>query len=682
MRNGRGVLARGVDAGCGEADRTRFLVHPLLLVDPTMAHHSPFSVLLLASSISGLAAQNVTLPDNHYLMENPTQLGNVGSTVWWPGALTSRFQVLYEASHFLSAGVTGPVVITKIKFRGEDGEKNLGGQSYAGVLVELGSTNLPASALSTTYAANRTPALPYTTTMGVLGTTTVNVAPSAGSIPNNWNIELDLLAMGNVLSYDPTGAEPNLLIDIDLPNLPSNPAPLGMIPISNTTGTAAQIRGNGCTSASGATTGTLNANPPIVGVEFIGSGGYATVIPATNEFYGGACGGSAASFYQAFLNGEPFDLGAGLTLTPDNPIAPNYYTVTGGAPAPDTTQVNAAPNQTADDGLWSHALGFTFNYPTGSTSTIVASTNGFVWLDPAQTDSAFAAVVARLLGSPTTATQVPPYSSARLAIMWKDLNMLRNATINPAAGLHVLTNTSGGPGNAICYVTWWDVGEFNVVGGVAAGHTQWTFQMVLFEATGVVQYRYGNVPQYATASTVTAGCNSTIVGFSPGRIGGATGVNAVDPQNRDLSLEVPFATRPEGSLGNIGQLAVATPIAGGVQYGGRLYAGQTVRWNAVNVPAGTILGVQLLDVGSTRPGFQFPGITAPGCMLSTTTGALLWEVFLLPSGTATGTVPLAVPPGFLGQQIYAQFVVLDGLLGGPNLITASSNAVKHVIGLN
>src|SRR5262245_25083433 len=131
----------GVDAGCGEADRRRvvFLVHPLLLVDP-MAHHSPFSVLLLASSISGLAAQNVTLPDNHYLMENPTQLGNVGSTLWWPGALTSRFQILYEASHFLGAGVTGPVVITKIKFRGEDGEKNLGGQSYAGVLVELGST--------------------------------------------------------------------------------------------------------------------------------------------------------------------------------------------------------------------------------------------------------------------------------------------------------------------------------------------------------------------------------------------------------------------------------------------------------------------------------------------------------------------------------------------------------------
>ena len=648
-----------------------------------MAPHPTLGLLLLASLTSGLSAQNVTLPDYHYLMENLTQVGNSGSTLWWRGASTSRFQVLYEASHFLSAGVTGPVLITKIKFRGEDGEKNLGGQSYTGVIVELGSTNVAASALSDTFATNRAPALPNTTTMGLPGTTTVNVAPSAGSIPNNWNIELDLLAMGNAFLYDPTSAEPNLLIDIDMPNAPSNPAPLGMIPISNTTGTAAQIRGNGCTSAGlGAAMGALNPTPVIVGVEFVGAGGYANVIPATNEFYGGACGGSAVSFYQAFLNGQAFDLGAGLTLTPDNPTTPNYYNVTAGAPAPDTTQVNPAPNQIADDGVYSHPLGFTFNYPTGSTSTIVASTNGFVWLDPTQSESAFAAVVSRLLGDPAAATAVPPYSGARLAIMWKDLNMLRNATINPIAGLHVLTNTSGGPGNAVCYVTWWDIGEFNVVGGAAAGHTQWTFQMALFEATGVVQYRYGNVPQYATASTVTAGCNSTIVGFSPGRIGGATGTNAVDPQNRDLSLEVPFATKPEGARGNIGQRAVATPNGGGVQYGGRMYAGQTLTWHAVNVPPGSILGAQLLDVGSIRPGFQFPGITAPGCMLSTTAGALLWELFVLPSGTATGTVPFVVPPGFLGVEIYAQFLVLDGLFGAPSLITASSNAVKHIIGLN
>ena len=41
-----------------------------------------------------------------------------------------------------------------------------------------------------------------------------------------------------------------------------------------------------------------------------------------------------------------------------------------------------------------------------------------------------------------------------------------------------------------------------------------------------------------------------------------------------------------------------------------------------------------------------------------------------------------VPPGFEGTEIYAQFVVLDGLFGAPELITRSSNALKHTIGLD
>ena len=132
----------------------------------------------------------------------------------------------------------------------------------------------------------------------------------------------------------------------------------------------------------------------------------------------------------------------------------------------------------------------------------------------------------------------------------------------------------------------------------------------------------------------------------------------------------------------MGQVALASPVVGGLQYGGRLFGGQTVTWNAVNVPPGTILGAQLIDVGAFRPGLQLPGITAPGCMLSTTAGALLWQLFVLPPATTIGTVPLVVPHGVEGTEIYAQFVALDGLFVGPNLITVSSNAIKHRIGLN
>jgi hypothetical protein len=650
---------------------------------------SPRSPSILAAALCGAGAlaaqQQLTLPDNHYLSENPTQVGNTGSGVWWRGVGPSRFQILYEASHFTSkAGVSGPVVLTKIKFRGEDAEANLGGQVFTGVSVEVGSTSLPAAALSTTFAQNRAPAAPHSTTMGPLGTTNVTVAPSVGSMPNNWNIVLDLVAMGNTIVFDPTSAQPNLLIDIDIPTAPANAPPLAMIAMQNTTGTLAQIRGQGLTAAaSGAATGTLNPNPLIVGVEFLGSGGYTTVVPATNEFYGGACGGNAASFYQCFVNGQLFDLGGGLTMLPDSASAPNFYTVLGGAPAPDLTQVNVAPNSILDDGVVTVPLGFTFPYPGGATTTIVASTNGFVWLDPAMTDSQFAAVVARLLGDPVDPmTSVPAYSGARHAIYWSDLNMQRNVGLNPNCGLHVKVDTSGGPGNAACYVTWWDVATFNVVGGAGVhGHVRWTFQMVLYE-NGIVEYRYGAVPVYTGASTVTVNCYAAIVGFSRGRIGGVAGVNSVDPRPRDLSLEVPFSGQAEGAVGHVGLSALATPVIGGLQYGGRLFGGQAVTWNASNVPAGTILAAMLLDVAGSRPGLQLPTLTAPGCMLSTSLGAFVWEVFVLPPATAVGTVVLNVPHGLEGAQLHAQFVGLDGLFGGPHLIPFASNAILHTIGLN
>jgi hypothetical protein len=652
----------------------------------TMPHSRTLVAFALALAAGSLAAQTqqLTLPDNHYLSENPTQLGNTGSGIWWRAAGPSRFQIVYDGSHFTgNSGVTGPITLTKIKFRGEDAEANLGGQIYTGVNVQVGSTSLAAGALSTAFATNLAPAAPNTTTMSVVGTTNVTVAPSLGSMPNNWNIELDLVAMGIATTFNPLGSEPNLLLDVTIPSAPSNAPPLALIAMQNTTGTLAQIRGQGLTATTTtATTGTLSGIPLVVGVEFAGPGGYTTVIPATNEAFGGACGGSAASFYQGFVNGQQFDLGAGLTLLPDSSATPTFYTVAPGAPAPDLTKVNASPNSILDDAVVSFPLGFTFPFPGGSTQTIVPSTNGFVWLDALMTDNAFAAVAARLLGDPVVGTTAPLYSGARLAIYWTDLNMQRNVGLNGQAGMHIQVDTSGGPGNNVCYVTWWDVATFNVVGGTGVnGHARWTFQMVLFES-GIVQLRYGSMPNFAGASTVTTDCFAAMVGFSAGRIGGLSGVNSADPQNRDLSLEAPFSTRPEGGAGNLGQRALTTPNAGGGQYGGRLYPGQTATWNAVNVPAGTILAAQLLDVTSSRPGLQVPTITAPGCMLSTSTGATLWEVFVLPGPTAVGTVPLVIPPGLSGTTIYSQFVTLGGLFGAADLVTSSSNAIKQVIGLN
>jgi hypothetical protein len=278
---------------------------------------------------------------------------------------------------------------------------------------------------------------------------------------------------------------------------------------------------------------------------------------------------------------------------------------------------------------------------------------------------------ALFLGSSTALGE----NGARLAMFHMDLDAGRNIATHPNSGLHVLTDTSGGSGNYVAYVTWLDVGVFNSVSTPGSGdQVVHQMQAVFFEATGIIEMRYGK--------TVTAGSNASasaiLVGFSRGRVGG---VPSSDPQSRDLSVETPFATAPEVTgVDAMGQTAVATPNAGGAHYSGRMFGGQSITWNANNVVG--LLGVQLVDVVAARPAFQLPSITAPGCGLSVSPSALLWEIFSSPPASVVGTVPYVIPPGFEGTEIYAQFVVLDGLFGGPDLITRSSNALKHIIGLD
>jgi hypothetical protein len=631
--------------------------------------HLPIAALLIPAAA---AAQNLVLPDNHYLMERSDQLANSGDNNVWGTSTTTgrRAQILYEASHFLNAGITGPVLITHLRFRGEDGEPNLGGQLYNGVVVRLGSTALAAGGLTTTFATNL-----GTASMGPAGTANVAVAPSIGTCPNNYCIDIDLLAIGAAILHDPTSALPNLLIDLDIPAVVHGLGAQGyMIPIQDTTAHGIGIRGNSVTAAAGATTGTLDTTPPVVGLGTSGPGGYATPIPARNEEFGAACGGSCSTFYQTFNQGQPFDL-TGLTLIPDNPASPNVYTVVGGAPPVDLTKLNATPSTATDESVITQALSFTWRYPGGSTTTIKPSSNGHIWLDAAMTSALYTVNKPSLLG--TTANY-----TARYLVFWTDLHCTRNQAGNPLAGLHVKEDTSGGPGNTVVYVTWYDVSLFRV-GTTAAqwGHCSFTFQCVMHEATGIVEYRYGPMNTFASGlwTTSTSMYYASMVGFTRGRI---AGVGSQDPQSRDLSHEVPFTTGIEGATSNVGLSATATPIAGGVGYFGRMFGGQSMTWTVSNIPAGTVFAMLNLDLTANQPGLQIPTITAPGCVLSTSlspvaTGFTVWA---LPVGTATST-PLPIPAGVYGADIIAQAVGLD-LFGGPSLLPWTSNAIRHTVGLN
>jgi hypothetical protein len=177
---------------------------------------------------------------------------------------------------------------------------------------------------------------------------------------------------------------------------------------------------------------------------------------------------------------------------------------------------------------------------------------------------------------------------------------------------------------------------------------------------------------------ISVGPRAPLVGFGRGRIGGA---NAIDPGSRDLSIELPFTTGVEGAgPGGMRQTVATTPVPGYVLAPGRAFAGQALTWNVANVPPGALLGAQLIDFAASRPGLFVPGLMAPGTSLGVTAGAVLWEVDVAPGASVTGTVPLLIPPGVEGAELFAQYVLLDGLFGGPHLITATSNTLRHEIG--
>jgi len=656
-----------------------------------MPRHS--CLLLAIATLTGIAsAQNIVLPDNQHFVESSTQTYLTGTTTFWGSstATPSHFQILYHANHFSgNAGVTGPIVLQHLLFRGTDTWKNTGGQTYTGVTVSIYKTSHTETTMSTTFADNLPPGLGGTTTLiGTFNYPTLTVGTSTGTAPNNWNLDLDLTSQ--TLVFDPVTdilGEVNLLIDASYTAFtlgpPIAPATIGvaLTPFQDTTAHGAGIRGKGVRASSlTATAGTV-ANPLVIGVTFAGPGGYASPQPARTQTIGLACGGTASSFYEVFAHGQAFDMGngGGLTLTPNSATAPTVYTVSSGAPAVDLTKVNALPNTlvagSAEDGVVDHQLGFTLNYPGGSTTAIRPSSNGFIWLNGTQTDNDFSPTVLELLGN-TVATPKP----ARLAVLWHDFSGTKN-NVPPTItgnGLHALTDLSGGPGNAVCYVTWLNTGEFPITG---YGQSVNTFQCVIHEATGVVEYRYGSMTPLA-GSTFSGTSVNAIVGFSRGQI---AGVNSVDPQSTDLSQEalVPFTTSVEGSSGNLRLSSVSAPIAAGSVYGARAFGGQSLTWNVDNIPAGTVIAMLNLDLAASQPGFQAPGITAPGCRISTTLNPVVlgWEVWLLPPAAVTGGVALTIPQQLWnGNSIVVQAIGLD--LSGPILVPWASNAIRHTIGLD
>lgn len=569
---------------------------------------------------------------------------NAGTTtaIWrtTPGIV----QLIYDTSHFTNAGVNGPITIQRLRFRGADGIRSAGGQVFSAANVQLGNAAVDYSAMNTNYAANRG-------AMGPLGTGNITMLPTSGIWTNDPMVDIDLVAIGAAFTYDPTLGN-DLLIELTFPTAPVPATGIIASASSASPATTHRARRNSGTLSG---PGALSDFAAIVQLEFVGPGGYSAPQGSWIEWKGAACGGEAQSFYQQWnFIGDGFDLRGGKSLTciPDNPTSPTFYTVLGGNNPVDLSPaaLGPGPDSIGDDVTIAEIPGFVFNFPGGSASQFSCCTNGFVWLG-ANTSTDLSPTMAEFFNS-----------MARVCMVWKDLHAGRNTTTHPASGMYVNTDVSGGVGNRVTYVTWLEVGEFNVsTPGVSVN----TFQCALFE-NGNLEMRWGAMNGVQGSFAIT--------GFSRG---GTLAVPAIDPGGRDLSHETPFTTRPEGSRAGLTLTPSIRPALG-------VPAPFVINHTVANVPVGTLLAALLIDFAPQTPGVPLP-LSQPGCLQSILVPNSIDLIVSPPNPWTTAglQLPLGTSPnagGWMGAVLYAQAVTL-GVDGSNNPMLQSTNAIKLVLGL-
>jgi hypothetical protein len=310
------------------------------------------------------------------------------------------------------------------------------------------------------------------------------------------------------------------------------------------------------------------------------------------------------SFYEYFAPGT-FDLsGRSFGMTPNGAAYQVAATSASVVPPTSPPLTTAAGAPLGDDARTAPlSLGFAFPYPGGSTSSIVVTTNGNIFLDPANsgaqvtTFSAFG-VAGFLRGQP------------QIAPLWSDLD--------PSSGGGVHLEVDLGAPVPVAYVTWYQVPTWLVPGSSN------TVQVAMF-ADGRVEFRYGacDLPNV-----------ESIVGFTPGW-------STHDPGTRDLASALPFTTG-DGALPP-DLVMDARPIVGSSP-------------NLVlrDLPADTT-GVVQLGVPIRGVDLFFAGM--PGCVMS----VVGLETMPFQASGPSAVVPLHVPNGhwLVGCGLQAQAIVMS-----------------------
>ena len=264
-------------------------------------------------------------------------------------------------------------------------------------------------------------------------------------------------------------------------------------------------------------------------------------------------------------------------------------------------------------------LGFTFDYPGGSTSVISIASNGFIWLQPQQSASSRCCS-----GNPTAFAADPP----SIAPMWTDLN--------PSVGGSVYFDAL--PGRAL--ITFVGVPEYSNQGNN-------TFQLQL-HASGLVLMAYQSV---ATVS------HTVLAGFSAGGV-------APVPAGIDFTASLPFSTGPSGRPLSL------DPAAGTIPRLGTNFAVVTS-----DIPSSAVAGT--LMIGFAQLAIDLGPVGFPGCSLLQSAEAI--GGFGTGQPTSTFNLPVPNSAALAGAVLYGQSAAL--LIGGSGVGIAMSNGLRIGIGI-
>ena len=160
-------------------------------------------VLLLAAST---AQQTLVCPPGA-----ATSAGNSSSSFPWNRGVSSmRHQNVFDTSNFTLQGASGPMLITKLRFRPDDGAAAVwAGGSWPNIRIDLASCPSDYQSLNTTFAVN----LAADVRTVYQGPVTVTPGATAGAgVPSAWYIEIPLQ---RAFYYDPT-AGLDLTVDVYL----------------------------------------------------------------------------------------------------------------------------------------------------------------------------------------------------------------------------------------------------------------------------------------------------------------------------------------------------------------------------------------------------------------------------------------------------------------------------------